>query len=54
MAETNCVYRVDDAELTPCEDYSGQIPRYDMLQDEQVCDYLQPEYTQYLKCVWGL
>ena len=36
MAETNTVYKVSGDELVPIEEYSGQIPRYDMLEDEQV------------------
>ena len=36
MAETNCVYRVEGEELSPLEEFSGQLPRYDMLDDEQV------------------
>lgn len=36
MAETNNVYKVDGAELSPISEYCAQIPRYDMLEDEQV------------------
>lgn len=36
ISETNLVYRVEGEDLVPIEEYCGQVPRYDMLQDDQV------------------
>ncbi|XP_067938256.1 supervillin-like [Watersipora subatra] len=36
LADTNSIYSVHGDNLTPVEEYCGQIPRYDMLDDEKV------------------
>lgn len=36
LAETNLIYKVEDGQLNIVEEFSGQIPRYDMLEDNQV------------------
>lgn len=36
IAETNAVYEVMGSELNPIVEFSGQVPRYDMLSDDKV------------------